>query len=128
MVAGSSCSGLRTTSTAAQAYAALPPAAPVKQLDPALEQAARRGAVGVHVEVAAERQPRDEHRLVLGELADPAGAVAVAEPGRLRAAHREVEREGVEQRVVDAHRARLEPPSELLAAVAVAGVDGRAEA
>src|SRR3954468_17983662 len=84
-------------------------AAPVQQLDALQEHARGAGLVREHVHVALGRQPRDQQRLLAAVLADAARAVALPHPRRLPAAHRQLERDVVDLRVVDAHDARLDP-------------------
>src|SRR5205823_1510897 len=88
-----------------------------------LEQLAQAGrhlrAVRVHVRVLLGGEPGDEDRLLLAVLADAAGAVARAEARRLRAAHRQLQRRVVDQRVVDADRAGLDAAGDLLGVLGV---------
>ena len=79
------------------------------------------------MDVALGVQARDEDRLLLAELADSAGAVARADPGSLRAAHRQLQRNVVEHRVVDADGACLNALGDLLAASNVAREDRSTE-
>src|SRR3954452_15341611 len=71
--------------------------------------------VGEHVDVLLGVQPRDQDRLLARVLAYAAGAVARAEARLLPAAHRQLERGVVDHRVVDADRAGLDAPRDLLA-------------
>src|SRR4051794_14316716 len=84
-------------------------AAPVEQAHALRQQPRRARLVGEHVDVALEGEARHQQRLRAAVLADPGRAVARAEAGILPAAHRQLERDVVDLRVVDADRARLHP-------------------
>src|SRR5215208_6745463 len=106
----------------------IPLAAPVQQLHGTAEEAGGPRLVREHMEVALGREARHQQRLLAGVLADAAGAVARAEPGRLPAAHGQLEREVVQLRIVDAHGSGLDPARERLTARRVLGPDGRGQA
>src|SRR4051794_17480150 len=102
-------------------------AAAVEQLHGAPQQTRGPGLVGEHVEVALGREAGDQQRLLARVLADPPGPVARAHPRRFPPAHRQLEREVFELRVVDADGARLDPARERLAARGVLRPHGRGE-
>src|ERR1700761_5917469 len=117
---------------ALQAEAAAPVAA-VDQGDETGDQAAAAAGVGVPGRFALAGEAGDHQRLGAAELADPLGAVAVADPRLLPAAHRHVGGEVVDQHVVDVDGAALDPagdrfgvraPAEDRAGEPVAGVVG----
>src|SRR4051794_20289500 len=83
-------------------------AAPVQQLDALHEHARGARLVREHVHAALGRQPRDHQRLRAVVFAAAARAVALPEPWRLPAPHRQPEREVFDLRVVDAYHARLD--------------------
>ena len=87
------------------------------------------GGVGEVMRVARGGVTGHDHqRLALRVLADPFGAVARAEPRRLPAAHRQLERGVIRLRVVDDRRPRLDHARDPLAAFVVAGPDRGLEA
>src|ERR1700761_3973682 len=111
------------------------PVARVDQLRHPRDQATAAAGVGVPGRFALAGEAGDDERLGAAELADALGAVAVADPGLLPAAHRHVGGEVVDQHVVDVHRAALDPAgdpfgiaalAEDRAGEAVAGVVGEA--
>ena len=78
---------------------------------------------------ALERQPRrDDDGLLGAVLADAACAVARAQAGGLRAAHRQLERRVVDHRVVHGGGAGFDAPCDFLAALGVTREHRRGEA
>src|SRR6201995_3864507 len=127
--------GRRAALLALEAEAAAPVAA-IDQLRHPGDQATAAAGVGVPGRFALGGEAGDDERLGAAELADPLGAVAVADPRLLPAAHRHVGGEVVDQYVVDVDGAALDPAgdpfgvaalAEDRAGEAVAGVVGEAQ-
>src|SRR4051794_27813 len=93
---------------ALEAEAALQVAA-VDQLRHPGDQAAAAAGVGVPGRFALAAEAGDHERLGAAELADALGAVAIADPRLLPAAHRHVGGEVVDQHVVDVDGPALDP-------------------
>src|SRR5581483_6985426 len=101
--------GPRTRAAARSGAEEPPPPARAEEIDRATEElrAARRH--GPPVELPRQPEPVDDDGLLRTELPDALGAVAAPDAALLHAAHRDVGDGEVDEDVVHAHRARLDP-------------------